>query len=348
MARHEQAAWSDLDAAHVDNESARCRVVGLVIETRPDEITPDEVLHIRRLGATKIQIGIQSLSDEILTQNRRGHDVATSRKAVSIIRQAGFKIHAHWMANLYGATVESDATDFVRLFDEPAIRPDELKLYPCALIPKTELMNHYEADRWQPYTRDELLELLCTVMPKAPRYCRLSRVIRDIPSIAIHAGNQETNFREVAERTMKARNIVVRDIRAREVKAAQIVEGETQLRVERYETTVSSEFFLSYEADDRLLGFCRLSFPTVDPITPELAGRAIIREVHVYGQSLGLGRQSGPHAQHRGSDDDSSKRLRLGRETRVFKNSRSYQPLALGPITAALDLRMASSTCTGI
>ncbi|MEE2785895.1 MAG: radical SAM protein, partial [Myxococcota bacterium] len=194
-ADHEEADWARVEVAQTRNETARCRVVGLVIETRPDMIDADEVVHLRRLGATKIQIGIQSMSDDILQLNRRGHDVDTSRRALALLRRAGFKIHAHWMANLFGATPTTDSADFQRLFSDPSICPDELKLYPCALIPKTELMSHFDAGRWTPYTRQQLLDLLCQIMPTTPPYCRLSRVIRDIPSIAIHAGNQETNFR---------------------------------------------------------------------------------------------------------------------------------------------------------
>jgi elongator complex protein 3 len=300
LAAHQGAEWVRLETAHLANETAESRVVGLVIETRPDEITTEEVLHLRRLGATKIQIGVQSLSDTVLTLNRRGHDVATSRRAFALIRRGGFKIHAHWMANLYGSTVDEDIEDFDRLFDDPALRPDELKLYPCSLIPHTPLMAHYEAGRWRPYTRDELLTLLCAVMPRAPAYCRLSRVIRDIPRTEIHAGNHESNFREVAEAALAEQGIGLREIRAREVRLRSVDDAEYALRAQRYETTVSIEHFLSFETDDALLGFLRLSLPTAPPLTPELSGAAMIREVHVYGQSLHLGQNSGGRAQHRG------------------------------------------------
>ena len=300
VADYESEHWQRLEEAHRINEDASCRIVGLVIETRPDEITPAEVLHIRRLGATKVQIGVQSMSDEVLKLNRRGHDVARSREAISQLRLAGFKIHAHWMANLYGATVESDIADFRLLFEDPAIRPDELKLYPCSLIPKTELMSHFAEGRYVPYSREELLDVLCDTMPRAPRYCRLSRVIRDIPASDIHEGNQESNFREVAEKEMAARGLVLQEIRAREVKLQTVEADELELKELTYQTSVSKEYFLSFEASDALLGFCRLSLPHGKPITEELAGSAMIREVHVYGKSLKLGQESGVAAQHRG------------------------------------------------
>ena len=252
LATHQTSEWARLEQAHRENQTARCRMVGLVIETRPDEIDREEVIHLRRLGATKIQIGVQSLSDDVLLKNRRGHSVQQARRAVSLLRQGGFKIHAHWMANLYGSSVELDIEDYGQLYEDPAICPDELKLYPCSLIPGTELMTHYEAGRWRPYDREELLELLCAVMPKTPPYCRLSRVIRDIPSTAIHDGNHETNFREVAEARLMKDGIVLREIRAREIKLGRVPDAEPKLSAYEYPTSVSREVFLRFEADDYL------------------------------------------------------------------------------------------------
>ena len=140
----EQAAWERLEVAQGANESAACRSVGFVIETRPDHVTEEEVLRIRRLGATKVQIGIQSLDDTVLEANQRGHDVGATRDAVARLRLAGFKIHAHWMPNLLGSTPERDVEDFARLWGDPAIRPDELKIYPCSLIESAELMHFHD------------------------------------------------------------------------------------------------------------------------------------------------------------------------------------------------------------
>src|SRR5690606_9595923 len=149
---------------------------------RPDHITPRELARLRRLGCTKVQVGFQSLDDAVLAQNRRGHDVAAIRKAVRLLRQAGFKIQAHWMANLYGSDPARDVADFARLFADPDFRPDELKIYPCSLIDGTELMDAYRAGRWRPYTFDELLAVLTECLALTPPYCRVSRMVRDIPA----------------------------------------------------------------------------------------------------------------------------------------------------------------------
>ena len=204
------------------------------------------------------------------------------------------------MANLYTATVDGDAEDYARLFSDPWIRPDELKLYPCSLIPHTELMRHYEAGRWRPYDRDELLDLLVRIMPMTPEYCRLSRVIRDIPADSMHTDSHGTNFREVAEAEIKRRELRLAEIRAREVKTRQFSGTELVQRVTAYETAVSNEQFVQFESEGKLLGFIRLSLPKVDPIFEELNECAMIREVHVYGQSLAFGEESGARAQHRG------------------------------------------------
>ncbi len=296
-------AWSRLERAQRANEDSGCRAVGLVFETRPDCVDDAEVAHLRRLGATKIQLGIQSLSDRILSANQRGHDVETSRRAMSRLRRAGFKIHAHWMPNLLDADVEGDARDFARLWSDRAFRPDELKVYPCSLIESAELMRHYESGRWRPYGHDELLDLLARVLPTVPRHCRVTRVIRDISSDDIVAGNKLTNFRELADREIARRGRASRDIRAREIRDDRFDPEALSLRVSAYDTADGREEFLEWTTpEDRLLAFLRLSLPAVPPPAPlasELAGAALIREVHVYGPAMGLG-ERGREAQHRG------------------------------------------------
>jgi len=140
-----------LFAEHQRNETAKCRCVGLVVETRPDNISPAEVIRIRKLGCTKTQIGFQSLNDEVLAKNHRGHDVSATRKAVKLLRQAGFKIQAHWMSNLYGSSVAQDIMDYQTIFNDPDFRPDELKIYPCSLLETAELMDYYKQGLWHPY-----------------------------------------------------------------------------------------------------------------------------------------------------------------------------------------------------
>ncbi|KXK20260.1 MAG: ELP3 family histone acetyltransferase [Chloroflexi bacterium OLB15] len=299
----EYATWEELEAAHARNEDAPCRCVGLVVETRPDHLSEAEVIRIRRLGCTKVQIGFQSLSDAVLKVNKRGHDVAATRRAVKLLRRAGFKIHAHWMPNLLGATPETDLEDYQRLFGEPDFRPDELKIYPCSLIESAELMRFYQRGDWKPYTHNQLLELLIGVFQLTPEYCRLTRVIRDIPGTDIVVGNKTTNFRQLVENALAARGERSADIRAREVRFRSVDAGALALDELWYESSIGREVFLQFIAEDRgIAGFLRLALPEIQApsFIEELQGSAIIREVHVYGQSLEIGENAPGKAQHSG------------------------------------------------
>ncbi|MEZ4333593.1 MAG: tRNA uridine(34) 5-carboxymethylaminomethyl modification radical SAM/GNAT enzyme Elp3 [Myxococcota bacterium] len=295
------AAWATLRAAQADNASAGARCVGLVLETRPDHVTPDEVVRLRRLGATKVQLGVQHLDDAVLAANRRGHDVATTRRAFRLLRQAGFKLHAHWMANLLGATPASDLADFERLFAEADFRPDELKLYPCSLIETAELMRHWQSGAWRPYAEAELLAVVAGALERVPRWCRVTRVIRDISSDDIVVGNKRTNFRQIAEDAVRRRGGRLVEIRSREIRADRIDPASLRLVESEYAAGDAREVFLELVTDaDRIVGFLRLSLPGTPSFVDELGTNAIVRELHVYGGAVAIGGEAEGRAQHRG------------------------------------------------
>ncbi|MBI1295476.1 tRNA uridine(34) 5-carboxymethylaminomethyl modification radical SAM/GNAT enzyme Elp3 [bacterium] len=302
-----------LEAAQAHNVTARHRNVGLVIETRPDWITPDEIRHLRRLGVTKVQIGVQSLDDEILTLNKRGHGVAGVRDALGLLRTAGFKLHLHWMPNLYGATPEKDRSDFARFFSDPAIQPDELKIYPCSLIAGTELYERYLAGDYQPYSEDELVSLLADIKPTIPPFTRINRLFRDIPAHHIQAGVKVSNLREVVHEELARRGQRCGCIRCHEVRRRQVREDELTLRDHVYETDLTLEHFLHFTVPDEgaiddnylIAGFLRLSLPKFEDagsraFLDEIRGNAMIREVHVYGPALVIGKDEPGAAQHVG------------------------------------------------
>lgn len=309
---YQSATWEELEKEHLRNETALHKCVGLSLETRPDNISEAEVMRLRKLGCTKTQIGLQSLQDDVLEKNKRGHGVAASKRAFSLLRQAGLKIHAHWMANLYGSTPKKDQDDYLKLFT-PEFCPDELKIYPCSLIESAELMQYYKKGLWKPFTHRELLEVLCFCLTHTPEYCRLTRVIRDIPSHDIVDGNKLTNFRQIAEQVLEKANQASMDIRAREVKKVQVTFDDVQLDSIVYETTVSSEVFLQFivrpekkellreiGSKKPIAGFLRLSLPKRDGFIDELTGAALIREIHVYGQVVAIGQKKSGRAQHLG------------------------------------------------
>ena len=293
--------WSELASAQRRNETAVARCVGLSLETRPDELDADVVVRLRRLGATKIQIGYQSLDDEVLRRNRRGHDTAATRRAMRLLRGAGFKVQAHWMPNLYGSDPERDVVDYRRMFDDPAYRPDELKIYPCSLVETAELMERWLDGSWRPYETAELVDLLAACLLDTPQYCRLTRVIRDIPSTDILVGNKLTNLRQTVDAGLAARGLESADIRAREIRSRAVRRRDLRLDAVEYDTEGSREVFLQLVTeDDRLAAFLRLSLPSESGPIAELARAAIVREVHVYGEVVGWKARAAGAAQHRG------------------------------------------------
>lgn len=304
ISQEERSNWEDLEAEHKVNETSEHRCVGLVIETRPDYIDEEEVIIIRKLGATKVQIGIQTLQDDVLLSNKRGHDSSATKNAIKSLRKAGFKIHAHWMPNLYKSTPEKDIDDYKKLW-EPAVSPDELKIYPTSIIGNTELYEYYKKGKYHPYSYDELLHVLTSTMPLTPRFCRLTRIVRDIPSDDIVAGNRLTNFRQIAEKELEDTDNPCQCIRCREVKQQEVTEDSLEMEILKYESETSTEYFISYRTieDDKIAGFLRLSLPFErenEHFIEELTNSAIIREVHVYGQVVAIGDTQEGKSQHLG------------------------------------------------
>lgn len=302
------AESDSLEAAQRRNESASHRNVGLVVETRPDELNSDTLKELRRLGVTKIQLGIQSLDDRLLTLNRRGHSVQEALNAVALCRAAGFKIVLHWMPNLLGATPESDREDFARLWSADrgglGFCPDEIKIYPTQLVENADLYREWVEGRYRPYDTETLIELIAAIKPTIPPYCRVNRVIRDIPSHHVVAGNTRTSLRMDIQKRVRENGQRCGCIRCREVKGEAVARERLTLVDTVYEAVHAEEHFLQFvTADDKLAGYLRLSLAKPnrpDTGIEELSGASIIREIHIYGQSLAVGEEAEGAAQHIG------------------------------------------------
>ena len=285
------------------NSQARHRNVGLVVETRPDLITIENLVEMRRQGVTKMQLGIQSMDDRILQLNKRGHSAEEAEEAICLVRAAGYKVVVHWMPNLLGSTPQSDREDFARLWREGGVNPDEMKIYPCQLLRNAELYQYWERGEYRPYEEQELIDLLADIKPTVPRFCRINRVIRDIPSNHVVEGNRNTSLRQDVAQEMKKRGSSCQCIRCREIRKGKIDDRNLVLDDQVYKAGWAEEHFLSYNTqDDHILGFLRLSLPSANHFFPveELQDAAIIREVHVYGQSVELGGEGSGSVQHRG------------------------------------------------
>lgn len=290
------------------NRDATHRNVGMVLETRPDHVTPKEIRWLRYLGATKIQMGAQSLDEQVLALNKRGHTVERTREAVRMLRAAGFKIVLHWMPNLHGATLESDLEDGKQLWDDLSLRPDETKIYPCSLLENAELHEYWQRGEWAPYEEDDLIELVGQAKLQTPRYCRINRVFRDIPAPNIVVGVDRANLRQMVQQDLAKKGLGCECIRCREVRSFVPALDELELQDLPYETWGSQEHFLSFETkENRLAGYLRLSLPKKagfsgekDLEIPELKGAALVREVHVYGRATALGESGTNTSQHQG------------------------------------------------
>jgi elongator complex protein 3 len=303
---------TSLEEAQAMNVAGERRNVGLVIETRPDAIDAAVLARLRQLGVTKVQIGAQSFDDRILAMNRRGHTAADTLQAIALLRAAGFKIVMHWMPNLMGATIASDRDDFKKMW-EGGYCPDEIKIYPTQLVENSQLYQYWQRDAYKPYTTQELVQLIADVKLSIPEYCRVNRVIRDIPATYIVDGNKRSSLRQDVQNELKARGERCRCVRCREIRGKLVDEEPLMLDEVVYHPACSEEHFLHYRTpDDHLAGYLRLSFPDstheqgqqvyqqVYQHIPELRGCAIIREVHIYGQSLRFGTENTGAAQHVG------------------------------------------------
>lgn len=311
--------------AQRENETAQHRNVGLVIETRPDHVNEEELAWLRYLGVTKIQMGAQSFDDDLLDMNKRGHSVAETLQATALLRAAGYKFVLHWMPNLHGATPESDQDDFPKMWN--GFCPDEIKIYPTQLLANAELHEYWLAGEYHPYSTETLIDLIADVKTSIPRYCRVNRVIRDIPSTNVVEGNKRTSLRQDVQREMKRRGEQCVCVRCSEIRGQNVVLDELELVDLVYDANSAEEHFLSFRTtDEKLAGFLRLSLPNGDaPDTGliDLEHAAIVREVHVYGQSLRVGEDQKGAAQHVGLG------TQLLEEAEKISRQRGYARLAV-------------------
>ncbi|MEE9599284.1 MAG: tRNA uridine(34) 5-carboxymethylaminomethyl modification radical SAM/GNAT enzyme Elp3, partial [Anaerolineales bacterium] len=232
----------------------------------------------------------------------RGHTVEEAQHGVALLRAAGYKIVLHWMPNLLGATLESDREDFNRLWD--GFSPDEIKIYPTQLLKDTQLYDKWKQGEYKPYSTEELIQLITDIKPTIPRYCRVNRVVRDIPSHHVVAGNKRTSLRQDIQDELKRRGEICQCIRCREVREQEVEVKSLVLDDLTYTSNGCEEHFLTYNTpDDHLAGFLRLSLPDSDALDTglkDLHQAAIIREIHIYGQSLPIGQERDGAAQHAG------------------------------------------------
>lgn len=284
------AGWLSFHEAARANQTALVRNIGTTFETRPDWCRPEHIRRMLWLGATKVELGVQSTRDEILERMGRGHLVSHTVDANCRLREAGLKVGFHLMPGLPGSSPELDMRVFEELFEMEELRPDYLKIYPTLVIEGTELFRMYQQGEYIPYGDEEAADLISRIKEILPPYVRLQRVQRDIPAQLIVAGPKKSNLRQLARAKLAKRGGKCRCIRCREAGLRRVFErDDLELRDLNYKACGAEEHFLSYESgDDTLVGFLRL----------RLGEAARVRELHVYGPLVPLGRRGG--WQHRG------------------------------------------------
>lgn len=312
------------------NETAPHRCVAITLETRQDWIDEEEVKRMRMLGCTRVEIGAQTIYDDIFDIVKRGHHTDATIHATQLLKDAGFKISYHMMPNLPGATVARDIEMFREIFANPDYKPDMIKVYPCMVTPFTELKRWFEEGRHRPYTDDELLEIIFAIKQFFPRYLRVTRLIRDIPATSILGGSHVSNLRQVALEMMKKKGLFCACIRCREIRDDVIDPKDIELRTMEYEASGGREFFLSYDdaKRDKLCALLRLRFSSyslkgMPHFIPELEGAALLRELHTYGAQVPISEHDELASQHMGF----GKKLVAAAEGIAIKNG--YKKMAI-------------------
>jgi len=302
------SGWVSLEEAMARNEKASIRCVGLTLETRPDWSRERHVNAFLRLGATRIELGVQTVHDELLARVRRGHNVQDAVEATRVLKDAGYKVVYHMMLGLPGSDPDKDLEAFKTIYGDPAFRPDMVKIYPTVVVAGTELYEWWRRGDYEPYDLDTLVELIAKIKAITPPWVRIMRVQRDIPLGEVAAGPPVGNLREVVWRYMRERGLKCRCIRCREVGRYVLWTGEipsldaARLVRRRYEASGGIEEFLSFEDPlrDVIYAFLRLRIPSEKAHRWEVdAHTAIIRELHVYGPQTPVGERGG-WWQHKG------------------------------------------------
>lgn len=294
-----------LEEAKKLNETSRCRIIWIAIETRPDWINIEEISRLRRYWVTRVEIGYQTTIDEINEINKRWHGNKESIEATKLLKNAWFKVVAHMMPNLLWSNPGMDKQSLARVFDDQAFRPDELKIYPMVVTDKSELTEIWRNWWFTPYNDETLIDLTRELEAMIPEYMRLNRTYRDIPASEILAWSHVSNLRQIVEEKIKNKWIHLVDIRHREIKDKVNIRANATMNIFDYEASDWKEFFMTFEdkEDRTIFSLLRLRLPWLEnnevySLLPELAGAAIIREIHTFGDQLSIWEVGSTFGQH--------------------------------------------------
>ncbi|MDD3302700.1 MAG: tRNA uridine(34) 5-carboxymethylaminomethyl modification radical SAM/GNAT enzyme Elp3 [Candidatus Gracilibacteria bacterium] len=323
----------NLEEAKKINETARCRIIGIAVETRPDLVTPEEIKSLRQYGVTRVEIGYQTTIDEINRLNCRGHGNKESIEATHLLKDAGFKVVAHMMPNLLGSNPELDKKSMKEIWDNSDFRPDEIKIYPMVVTQNSPLTKIWQAGKFKAYDDETLIDLMCDLESYIPEYVRINRTYRDIPASEILHGSTLSNLRQIVENKLESKGIKMLDIRHREIKDKKNNPQDATLHTLKYEASGGTEYLLTFEdpEDRTIFSLLRLRLPNGNchpelvsgsskctnlfndsgsspegqndnlySLLPELQNSALIREIHTFGDQLSIGEAGSTFGQHIG------------------------------------------------
>jgi len=289
-----------LETEQIRNEKSAIRCVGLTIETKPDYATLQHANEMLRLGATRVELGVQTIYNDVLQSINRGHTIGDTINATSTLKDLGFKINYQMMPGLPGVTLKKDYEGLTALFQDQRFQPDMLKIYPCMVLKGTKLYDMWKKKKYKPLTTSQAALLIARFKEVVPEYVRIMRVQRDIPTVVTEAGVDKTNLRQYVEDIMKKKGKSCRCIRCREVGRKKGKVGKPVIAITHYRASKGNEFFIAVEYDDFILGFCRLRFPH-DTLRKEITSdSSLIRELHVYGLAVPIGKKDEDSTQHKG------------------------------------------------
>jgi elongator complex protein 3 len=286
----------DLNEAKKLNEKAKHRCVALCIETRPDICSDKEIERMLEFGATRCELGVQIIDDDIYKKINRGHTVKDVVAATARLKDAGFKVGYHIMPGLPGSNHKKDLEMFKKLFSDKRFMPDQIKIYPCQVIKGSELEKWYHKGEYAPYTEDEILDLLIKMKKIVPEYCRIMRVMREIPPAYLVAGAKHIDLRKVLQERMQKEKKICKCIRCREIG---FVERDGKIKINwnlhldtsDYSASDGKEYFLQLVNPIHVIfALCRLRIKD---------GEAMIRELHTFGKQVALKEHSN-EIQHHG------------------------------------------------
>lgn len=306
-----------LEQEQKQNEKAKARIVGLSIETRPDFINEKEILRLRELGVTLVEMGVQAVFNDIHKKCQTNLTAEKIARATKLLKDSGFKILYQVMPNLPGSNSKRDLKMFEILFKDERFKPDWLKIYPCLVCKNTILYQWWEQGKYKPYSEKELISLLIEIKQGLPYWTRLTRLFRDIPAQKIMAGCKTSNIREVVQQEMKKQNLKCHCIRCREIKEKYNIKEKPYLFRQDYNASGGKEIFLSFENRKRtkLFSLLRLRIPAESdsrPVMSILKNSAIIREIQTFGLQVPISR--GPTSARRQASIISPQHRGLGKK----------------------------------